>query len=556
MRKKLVLGLLSVIALLIVVFFQIPTAKEDTATKNYPGWYKHFLELRGDQRPEGLIAQWYNTDQLNQGRFKKDENSLKNIQEIGPTDVGGRTRSIVIDHSNSNHLVTAGVSGGIWTSSNNGASWNPVNDTAISLSATCITQSPFNKDLFYYGSGEAMGNSAAINGIGVFKSEDNAKSFSNLSHTSTFGGIWDIQHSLTKDSTIYVATHSSGLWRSIDAGNSFANIYSTARRIHEIKVFQDSNIMIAENGYGIVKINENTLASERLSNNWPSNNYGRISFDYCKDFPNVIYAHLTNTNGNAVQYTVKSSNGGASWYNTNNTMTGSYAIAWYAFKVSVCPTDSNFLMSLSVDPQYSTNGGSTWKEMADPHADYHEVTWYDGNQFLVGCDGGVHRFNKSNMGSFTNLNNGLNITQFFAGNYSPSTNTLIAGSQDNGTHMNFTGSQFTKILGGDGAFCAIDQQDNAFLYVSTQNLNIYRASTSSTVKISNYITSNLGSQNYTWFINPFEVNNEDSKQIYVPTKREVYRSVNAGNTWIKLTKILAGDPYSIGISSGTDPTIY
>ena len=559
MRKKVLFVSITTACVVLALFILPKENTQQEPTKN-PGWYKQLLEIKGiEGRTPGLIGEWFKTDQQNKVSYKKDENSLKNIQELSPASVGGRTRSIVIDHSNSNHLITAGVSGGIWTSSNNGSSWSPVNDNAISLSVTCITQSPFNKDLFYYGSGEPMGNSAAINGIGVFKSDDNAQSFFHLSHTSDFSGIWDIAHSLTKDSTVYVATQNSGLWRSTDAGNSFSKIYSTTRQIHEIKVFEDSTIMIAEDGYGITKIDENTLDLNRLITNWPQYNYGRISFDYCKDYPNVIYAHLANTNGTDIEYALKSSNGGESWYNTSITTTkaSSYAIAWYAFKVSVCPTDSNFVLSLSVDPYYSSNGGSSWSGMGDPHSDYHEVTWYNGNQFLVGCDGGINRFNKSNMAAFTNLNNGLNITQFYAGNYSSAGNILIAGSQDNGTHMNLSGtSQFSKVLGGDGAFCAVDQQSNSFIYGSTQNLNIYRLSATTNVKISNYITNSLGTINNTWFINPFEVNPADSRQIYVPTKREVFRSVNAGNTWIKLTKVLGGDPYCIGIGSGIDPTIY
>ena len=410
--------------------------------------------------------------------------------------------------------------------------------------------------MFYYGTGEPIGNSAVLFGIGLFKSDDNAQSFKHLSHTNNMGGIWDVEHSISKDSTIYVATHTNGLWRSTDAGNSFTKIYSSSKSIHEIKVFEDSTIMIAINELGIVEIDENTLQSTQLSNNFPTSDIGRISFDYCKDFPNVIYAHITNSSGTQLNYAVKSSDKGKSWINLTNNTGAKYDIAWYAFKLSVCPTDSNFVISSSVSPRYTDDGGGTWKIMRNSHADYHDIQWYNGNQFLVSNDGGIYRMSKSNMSTATNLNNGYNVTQFYAGNYASVGDILIGGTQDNGTYLNSTPSQFLKVHGGDGASCAIDQQSGAYIYQSSQNLDIYRTTSSSKVKISNFILANLGTINNTWFINPFEINPADSRQIYVPTRREVYRTLNAGNTWIKLTKVLAGDPYSIGVGSGEDPTIY
>lgn len=562
--KRLGIGLLIILinGLVLWSIFQPEQSKEET--QQHPGWMEFYLDLRSGGTgiiPEGLVASWYKADKLNGLRFKKAENSLINIKEIGPFNVGGRTRSVIIDYSNPNRLLTAGISGGIWISENNGQNWKIVNDTAPTLSATSITQSPFNTDYFYYGTGEAMGNSADIGGLGLFRSTDGGKTFEHLAYTMTtpLSKIWDVKHSLVLDSTIYVATDGGGLWRSKNAGESFERIYSTGRKIHEIKVFEDSTIIIAEAGAGLVKINENDLYNIKLNNtNWPTNGYSRIAFDYCKSYPNVIYAQLANTSNTDIVKSLKTSDGGLTWQETSLPTRGRYDWAWYCFNISVCPIDSNFVFSGSVSAVYTRNGGTTWFEAGESHADYHTVAWYpNGIEFLVGNDGGVYKYNTQNLNLLEDLNNGLNITQFYAGHYAPSGSSLIGGTQDNGTQLSFNGApSFARVYGGDGSFCYINQQDESIRYVSWQNLNMYRQEAGFSYPISTYIKSAIGGDSYTWFINPYTMNPLDGDQLYVPTKRQVYRSLNGGQNWIALTGDLLGDSYAVGLSNSENPIAY
>jgi photosystem II stability/assembly factor-like uncharacterized protein len=560
-------GILSILLLLVTsVFLNTQKPKHSVAPQdNHPGWFKQFIKLKGDENgkiPHGLTMKWYKADKANQLLYKKAANDLENIKEIGPFNVGGRTRSILIDYNNPNRYICAGVSGGIWVSENRGESWGIVDDYAPTLSATCLTQSPFNPSLFYYGTGESYGNSADLGGLGIFKSEDGAKSFEHLEHTMTSDfdqGIWDIEHSLVLDSTIYVATHTRGLWRSTDAGQNFTRIYSTSTQVNEIEVRDDSTILIAMSGAGVVEIHERTLVAKRLNGGeWPLSGYTRVSFDYCRDFPKVMYAQLGGADRFSLYGIYKTSNGGETWTRLPDPPGNvSYAQAWYCFKISTAPADSNFITSLCVDPIYSRNGGSSWLAMADPHADYHEVSWIDDNEFLIGNDAGVSRFNKNNMTRYEDLNNGLNITQFYAGHYYPTGETIIGGTQDNGTRFsNQANETFTRINGGDGAFCAVNQQNEGIRYVSSQYLNITRQSNTGNRYISRDIRDAVGGNDGVWFINPFEINNLDGDQIYVPTKRATYRSLDGGDSWTEFTADLLGDTYAIGLSDSTNPIAY
>ncbi len=102
------------------------------------------------------------------------------------------------------------------------------------------------------------------------------------------------------------------------------------------------------------------------------------------------------------------------------------------------------------------------------HPDQHACVWVSGtgtsSQFLVGNDGGVYLGNGS-VGGFTQLNDTINSTQWYAGQISANfanaaTQYLFAGAQDNGTaSWDSSRSDFTwqaRSNGGDGFFSAFD----------------------------------------------------------------------------------------------------
>jgi photosystem II stability/assembly factor-like uncharacterized protein len=560
--KGLGLGLGALIIVSVFAWhFDKNTAKTDKIG-THPGWYAHFLKLKGDENgnlPKNLYAKWFAADKANKIANKKAENNLENIQEIGPDNVGGRTRSIIVDHSNPNRYLCVGVSGGVWVSENKGDSWNNPNDFGPTLSATTVVQSPFDKDIFYYGSGESVGNSASIGGLGIFKSSDGAKTFQHLEHTVTpaLDGIWEIEHSITRDSTLYVATNNGGLWRSTNAGDTFTKIYSTGSAITEIEVFENGTIMIAIYGFGIVKIDETTLETQVMKGgNWPTGTYSRISFDFCQNYPNIMYAQVATGDRINLLGIYKTSNGGKTWDEVTYPTNASYTQAWYDFKLTVAPTDSNFVVSTAVSPTFSSNGGQSWRDMDNSHSDYHELTWESDNSLLVGNDGGVYRMNKGNMSVSTSLNNGLNITQFYAGHFYPTGNSIIGGTQDNGTRYSAnSAASMPSIWGGDGSFCAVHQQNSAIRYVSSQYLNVWRTG-SGNRNINSFIRNSVGGNDGVWFINPIEINNLDGDQLYVPTKKETFRTLNGGDSWIKLTADLPGESYSVGLSNDVNPTVY
>src|ERR1700755_1763734 len=52
---------------------------------------------------------------------------------LGPGNIGGRTRALAFDPTNENVMYAGGVSGGIWKSTDAGASWSAIGDALVNL---------------------------------------------------------------------------------------------------------------------------------------------------------------------------------------------------------------------------------------------------------------------------------------------------------------------------------------------------------------------------------------------------------------------------------------
>lgn len=112
----------------------------------------------------------------------------------GPSNLGGRTRSIVFDVSDgtSNTILAGSVSGGVFRTTNGGTTWTRVNPVNQNFTVTSIAQDTRvgSRNIWYYAGGEPTGNSASGSGApyagsGVYKSIDNGNSWTLLPNSNT-----------------------------------------------------------------------------------------------------------------------------------------------------------------------------------------------------------------------------------------------------------------------------------------------------------------------------------------------------------------------------------
>lgn len=552
------------------LFYKYASTTEDPEPQEATGYWDQYVAMKSDAAgnlPLGMSQLWKSDQKL----MKKGSDFFETIRELGPTNVGGRTRVVKMDLSDPNRLWAGGVSGGLWTSPDQGVTWGPVNDQSQTLAVTCFTQNPFNHDVMYYGTGEIHGNSAGrgikiLYGDGIYKSNDHGQTFEYVeaSNGDVFKSIWDIQHSRLDSNTFYVATHTGGLYRSTDAGVSFERILLISNPVFRIQI-QKNGTMFLATSRGIYKSHENEFKAEVLKSTLPTSGFYRTNVSFCESQSNVVYAMFnTGGNGDNLLGVYRSDDTGTTWKaltNPDNATSLRFGQGNYNCLFGVSPVDPNVVILGAVDATYSVNGGTSWKTLPSTHVDYHYVEFFpNSSNCMVGNDGGIylHTFNNSARSySATDRNNGYKVTQFYAGTYYPDSDNLVGGTQDNGTWTGVNENAGSlKVYGGDGSFCAIDEGGER-LYYSTQNGNLRRQNLQTRVHngLYNQLSSVVGTTDF-WFINPFEINRTDGTQLYFPTKRYVARTTNAGTSFELITDRIIGNNYAIAVSRSENPIIY
>ncbi|HYK02592.1 MAG TPA: hypothetical protein VE974_12620 [Thermoanaerobaculia bacterium] len=156
-------------------------------------------------------------------------------QFLGPGNVGGRTRALIIDPVEPQVMYAAGVSGGIWKTVSGGVRWEPIGDYLVNIAVNSMVMHPTDRNVLYAGTGEGYfreaerGTALPLRGNGIFMTRDAGASWTHLASTANnenFHYVNDLVISTHEPSRVYAATR-TGVWRSVDAGATWSNIHPT-----------------------------------------------------------------------------------------------------------------------------------------------------------------------------------------------------------------------------------------------------------------------------------------------------------------------------------------
>jgi hypothetical protein len=479
------------------------------------------------------------------------------FDSVGPTNgktrggggyTSGRMRAILVDTLNDktgNTVIVGGVAGGVWRTTNflsTNPNWQNASDFFNNLAISSICQDPGTPSIIYFSTGEPVANADAVVGAGIWKSVDAGITWSRLPATaSAFGRTFKL--ACDASGNLYVASRSttapfastSGLYRSNDKGGSFTNI--TPNNLTSINaICTDIEItstgkLQASFGYntgGTSSINHRYTSTPATvtSSTWNSGAGIRLSGVSAIRFEmsalaDTVYGVTINSGGN-IDSCYKSTDGGANWVKQNTTI---YAAGltntqgWYNATLAVNPDNSAEFITGGLDAYRSTNSGQTiaiatnWVTgLPYVHADHHNMQWMKVNgesRIIIGCDGGIFLSRDGGL-TWRDKNYGLGIKQFYAADIHPAagSNYLIAGAQDNGTHQITTpGLTYSKeVVGGDGMFCHINQQNPLVQYAAYTG-NQYRRSLDGGQTWSGTGVSFSGGM----FVNPWDY--DDSKNV-------------------------------------------
>lgn len=439
----------------------------------------------------------------------------------------GRHRAIWVDlnDATSRTVWTASVSGGLWKTNDITApapTWQLVNDFLGNLAITSITQDPVNRNIMYFATGERNNNFDAVRGGGVWKSTDNGSTWNLLSNTINF---WNISKIVCDASgNVYVGTNGNGLglMRSTNGGANWTSItpatFGGGTQISELRISSTGRMHVTissgvatSSGYFYTN-NPATVTSATWTA--PVTPFPNVQFNCELSVTgNVLYA-LPSNSSNLTPQIFKSVDGGANWAATTTSPPGSSASeptinsgqGWYNLAIGADPANPDNVIAGGLNFYRSTDGGVTWTQITRwvgttlnyVHADHHSVVW-NGSQVLLATDGGVF-YSNNNGASFTDRNIGLRTKQFYSCAIHPTqTNFFLGGTQDNGTHrfQNAGLSSSAEVLGGDGGYTHIDEDEPQFQFGAFTRSDYFRSSNGGTNWSRVTYSTSVGS-----FINP------------------------------------------------------
>jgi len=154
-----------------------------------------------------------------------ETNVEANWTELGPGNIGGRTRAMVIHPTDPNTMFAAASSGGVWKTTDGGASWKPLTDMLANLAVNALAIDRGNPNVLYAGTGEGFYNSGSLRGAGIFKSTDGGANWARLESTAgqDFYYVNKIVISPNDHQRLYAAT-GAGVWRSVDGGATWVRV--------------------------------------------------------------------------------------------------------------------------------------------------------------------------------------------------------------------------------------------------------------------------------------------------------------------------------------------
>lgn len=366
---------------------------------------------------------------------------------LGPGNVGGRTRAILIHPTNPSIMLTAGVAGGVWKSTDGGNTWIPKGDLLVNIAINSMIFDPRDPNIVYAGTGEGYFNGDGVRGLGIFKSTDMGETWTQLASTANSNFYYVQKLAVTRGASqrIYAATR-TGIFRSSDAGATWTKVHDGAavNGCMDLAIQTDRALVYVFASCGtftqgrIVRALDTGGAQTWTTVHSPAN-MGRTSLAIAPSNQNIVYAISANSGSNNFLAVYRSTSSGATGSWTTQANSGStellnrallsnpvyfflgqcgfgtsqdLAQGWYDNAIAVDPVNPNIVWAGGIDLFRSDDGGVNFGQAShwwftpgvDPeyaHADQHTIVFhpqYDGSSnrtMFVGNDGGLFRTTNS-----------------------------------------------------------------------------------------------------------------------------------------------------------------
>ena len=390
------------------------------------------------------------------------KNSNANWMPYGPSELPpsvdqitshgmGRINCIAFHPTDSATIFVGVAQGGVWKSTNSGASWTPLTDQLPIIRISDIAIDPTNPNTMYISVGDYgyLGISLQSDGrkrhthygIGVYKTIDGGNTWT---ETGLSLSLNTLDESLIRRVMVnpanpqeLVAVGISGIYKSYNAGTTWTKKNSSIIWDFEANP-KNANTLYASTGY-IASLNEGSagiLKSTNFGETWtalttniPAQQAQRVEMAISATDTNYIYA-ITCGLDRGFEGFYRSTNAGTTWTKRYSNTSGVNLLGWdnssggggqgtYDLAIVVDGNNKNKVYVGGINMWGTTDGGATWDGMSYwlpyygqyLHADQHQFKYNPlNNAYYVSNDGGLYRTDSAIIGSWTSANNDPNYS--------------------------------------------------------------------------------------------------------------------------------------------------
>jgi len=336
-------------------------------------------------------------------------------RSIGPFR-GGRVLAVTGAADNPQHFYFGAVNGGVWETRDAGRTWAPISDALPVGSIGAIALAPSAPGTLYVGTGEADMRSDIAQGLGMFKTTDDGRTWT----SAGLGDSRQIAKVLVDPSdanTVLVAalghaygpSDERGVFRSTDGGKTWTRTLFKDRDTGAIDLVADpSNPKIlyaalwqtrrppwnvyspsSGPGSGMYKSTDGGVSWSPLSGHGLPDAPGRIGIAVAPTSPGRVYALIDAKTGGGLY---RSDNAGGDWVKVTDDKR-IWQRGWYFGEITVNPKNADQIWVANTIMLRSDDGGRTFlPEKGDPTGDDFHQLWIDPTEptrRILGVDQGA-----------------------------------------------------------------------------------------------------------------------------------------------------------------------
>ncbi|WP_395373752.1 WD40/YVTN/BNR-like repeat-containing protein [Marinicella sp. W31] len=239
-------------------------------------------------------------------------------RNIGPIVQGGRAVEFIKPADQPTVMYVGYASGGVWKSTNNGVTFDPITDHLPSQIVGALAIDPNDSNVLWLGTGENNASRSSYSGMGVYKSNDGGESWAymGLGDADRIGRIIvDSKDSkrvyVAASGRLYTNGGERGLYRSTDGGNTWETLLPGKNNTGFIDLAMAANgdlyaaawdrtrrawnFVESGTGSALYKSTDGGDNWSKLDNGLPYGKYmGRIGIATAASDANVVYVAIDN----------------------------------------------------------------------------------------------------------------------------------------------------------------------------------------------------------------------------------------------------------------------